>query len=281
MPDSGRDKLLSTLDAIMADRRHDLGEPPAPEELLDYQYGRLSEERRQEVEEKLVAFPEAARALADLAAFPEVVPAPGDRRFSEAELTAGWEAFRRRLEADAPVRPAAEDQPAKLAPLRQPEVPPRRGAFPVSWLAAAALAGVAVGGVVGWGLARLASPVASLSAVNVTIAQLTPLTVAGERGTAEPEEVELPGSSEELVLVLSLFEPGDYPDYEATVEDPQGNVLWRRSGLAPTAHGTFHLAFRRPLLPPGRYQVQLFGRDGERRVPLAVYDLRLTGAQDR
>jgi len=107
---SGRDDLAATREAIMARKRKELGDPPTPEELLAYRDGRLDPAARERLEAQIAVYPDAARALADLAAFPDIEPGPGVPEISDEEIDAGWETFRQRLEklprpAPAPARP--------------------------------------------------------------------------------------------------------------------------------------------------------------------------------
>ncbi len=73
----GQEDLDKSLKAIMAVKRDELGEPPTPEELLAYRDGRIDPAERRRMEARIAVYPDAARALADLAAFPAVEPAPG------------------------------------------------------------------------------------------------------------------------------------------------------------------------------------------------------------
>src|SRR5215210_7589539 len=91
----GREDLDSALKAIMAARRDELGGPPTPEELLAWRDGLLDPAARQSVEERLAIYPDAAQALADLAAFPDLEGTP---ELSEEELDVRWQAFSQRLE---------------------------------------------------------------------------------------------------------------------------------------------------------------------------------------
>ncbi|HSS50120.1 MAG TPA: hypothetical protein VLX28_14375, partial [Thermoanaerobaculia bacterium] len=97
----------------MATKRDQWGEPPSPEELLAYRDGRLEPEERLRMEARIAVYPDAARALADLAAFPDVAPAPGTPELSdlsEDEIGARWQAFRQRL-PELPVPEQQEDPP--------------------------------------------------------------------------------------------------------------------------------------------------------------------------
>lgn len=268
----GQEDLVASLKAIMAAKREELGAAPTPEELLEYRDGGLDPEARQRLEARIAVFPDAARALADLAAFPDVEPAPGTPELSEAEIGERWQAFRQRL-AELP-EPRAT---ARVAPANPSAAGPRRSRRWPSFMAIAAslliaLVAVWVDGYVRGRRAHDLSP----SAVNVTIAELAPMETGGERSA--PGRVSFPESSEELVLVLGAPEKDDFPLYEVVVRDRDGRAVWSRQGLSPTPLGTFHLAFRRGLLKADRYRIELFGRDGERRTRLATYELRLAGA---
>ena len=277
---SGREELDRAIEAIMAAKREELGGPPTPEELLAWRDGRLDPAERQSVEARMAVHPDAARALADLAAFPDVEPAPGTPELSEDDVEARWQSLRKRMEEPEASSPAPistnvdggslsrEAGEGRGAPVGQGGERPRP-----SWpllLAAAALLSLALG----FFLGRASRPPLPEAAVNVAIAELTPV---DEGGVRSPSPVELPEESEELVLVLGLLGGGEHADYEAEILAADGTRIWSGSGLRPTPLGTFHLGFRREALPPGTYRIHLFGREGGRRVQLATYELRLGG----
>jgi hypothetical protein len=264
----GREDLVTALKAIMVEKHEGLGEAPTPEELLAYRDGLLDEPARQKLEAKLAIFPDATRALADLAAFPDVEPAPGTQDLTEEEVAASWEEFRKRLR---PHPPAPSPAPPEHA------LPGRGGAVKVlpsrRWnLAAAASIALVVGAVGGFFVGR-AVKTAPDSAVNVAIAELAPVGEGEERAAAP--EVALPSGSEELLLVLSLPPEAGISDCRAEILDAAGKRVWSREGLHPTSLGTIQLSFRRGALTPGFYRLPLFAREagGERR--LALYELRL------
>jgi hypothetical protein len=265
----GQDDLVSSLQAIMAARREQVGGPPTPEELLAFRDGRLEPEERERIAARIALDADSARALADLAAFPAVEPAPGVRELSEEEITAGWQAFRRGL----PVAPAVPGA-ASVSSVAPPAAAPRkRWPAPSLRLAAAALIGLGVGWIAGFsGHSWLDRPG---SAINTQIEELTPSGGnGGVRSAASP--LTLQETSEELLLVLGARtgEERDFPRYEVEIEDPAGRRVWSRNGLRPTALGTFHLSFRRGVLPPGSYTIALYGGTREGRTLLATYALR-------
>ena len=269
---SAQDDLRASLEAIMVAKRDELGEEPTPEELLAYRDGRLSPEARAAVEARLAVYPDAARALADLAAFPDVEPAPGVPALSDDEVEARWRAFRERLGDTQPAPPAALQPPP---PPRERPATPRRPFGPR--LAAAAMLGVAIGGAGGFLAGRGSRPGASADVEIVEIVELAPLGEGGAR--SEGTAVELGPAAEGLVLVLGAPPPdgrgGGRGGDRVEIRDEAGALVWSREGLRPTSLGTVQLSFDRGALEPGSYRLTLFGRDGERRTPLAIYELRL------
>jgi hypothetical protein len=262
----GQDDLGKSLKAIMATQRDELGGPPSPEELLAYRDGRLAEAERRRIEERIAVHPDAARALADLAAFPDVEPAPGTPELSDEEIGDRWQAFREKL-PELPV-----PTPAIAIDAR----PARRGSPFTLRLAAAILMGLAIGGIAGFlgGRASRDQSSGAGSAINVRIApELAP---EGEgESRAAPSILEMPEGAEELVLVLRLPAQRDFSDYEAEIVDGQGVRVWEREGLRPTEMGTFQVSFRAGTLKPGPLRVRLYGREGKGRTLIATYEVRL------
>jgi anti-sigma factor RsiW len=278
---SGQDDLKTSLRAIMAARLEELGGPPTPEELLAFRDGGLSPEERERMAARIAAAPDAACALADLAAFPDVEPAPGVPELSDDDLAAGWLAFRQRLPDRAPSPPAEAVREAAPAPVRpavfQPSSPARQRWAPALRLAAGILFGI----VVGWGAGRTGREdrevrVASGPAINPLVIEISPDS-AGLRSA--PEVIELPADSEALVLTLGSDgrDERDFPSYEAEGFDESGRQVWKREGLRPTAIGTFGLSFSREAIKPG-YRIDLYGRDRGERQLLATYSLKLLEA---
>ncbi len=271
---SGQNDLAKSLKAIMAARRKDAGASPTPEELLAYRDGALEPEERRRLEERIALYPEAARVLVDLAAFPDVEAAPGTPELSAEEVEVRWEAFRERL-PDRPGTPRTSERGEVRTADRSAQAPPRAWRSGLHFAAAAVL-----GLVIGWA-ARSRVPAVhdrSGSAINVSVVELTP--IGGEGLRSAPSPVEVGEGAEELVLVLGAppREPPGMRGYQAELVDAGGQRVWSRQGLRPTALGTFLIAFRRGALDPGTYRLRLFGSDGEKRTLLTSYDLRLLAA---
>jgi len=263
---SGQDDFATALEAIMARKREELGEPPTPEELLAYRDGRLAPAARDLLEARIAVHPDAARALADLAAFPDVEPEPGAPDLSAEEIDFGWEAFRRKLEK-----------------LPKPAPAPTRRPTPGSstWrLAAAAVLLLTVGLVTGYlaGRASRSTPGSEVKPhLNVTIAELAPVGDEEESLRAPTASVELPPESEELLLILSLPETRPFASYTAEIHDREGRRLWSGEGLRLTPLGTFQLSFPRDAFAAGTYRIDVFGVErAGRPTKVARYELALT-----
>jgi hypothetical protein len=218
--------LQAALEAIMASRRDELGDPPRPAELLAYRDGTLSDAERLAVEEKIAAFPDAARALLDLAAFPSVAPAPGVRRVTAEEVAADWPALRRRMAAERRASTGGAPVP---------------GPWPSSARAAAALAaGLFLGGVGGLlagrgPLARPEQPTAGADLVVLSDEGSVTRSVAGRLFADRP-----------LLLVLDTGGVQPLPAYAVRLRREEGEIVWQDDAVAPTAEGALTL-----LLPPG------------------------------
>ena len=248
----------------MARKREELGEPPTPEDLLAYRDGRLDPAARQLLEAKIAVYPEAARALADLAAFPDIAPGPDTPELSDAQMDASWEVFRQRL----------EKVPRPPVSLTRRSVP--RRPIPWQWVAAAVLL-LSIGLGIGYLTGRGSQPVPDVvvkPSLNPTIVQLEPLEQDSFRAPAAP--IELPPTSGELLLILVLPGGQEYPGYSAEIRDGKGTRLWSGDGLRPTSEGTVGMSFPRSAFPSGVYQIHLFGRDGTgRRKVVGKYELRV------
>jgi hypothetical protein len=222
--------------AALADaaRRADAAAPePEPEELLDYLAGRLAPEAEERVRRHLVASPDAARALLELAELEGAKEraATADRT-APADLVAraGWRDLQTRL------RPAAGS---------------RRGWLTPSLAAAAAALLVTT---VGLGLRlRDLQRTRDLPVANLTDLELGAATRAG----AEPTATLPPGAP--LRLVLQPFAVCD--DYEAVLSGPAPGEGETVRGLRRDPLGLVTVLLRPE---PGSYALQLRGCEPRR-----------------
>jgi hypothetical protein len=226
-------KALATALANKARRAASVGPEAEPEELLDYLAGRLAPEAEERVRRHLVASPDTARALLELAELEGV-----KQRAATADATAP---------ANLAARAGWRDLQARLRPADRR----RRGWLTPSLAAAAAALLVTT---VGLGL-RLRDlqraedrPVANLADLELG---------AATRAGAEPTAKLPPGAPLRLVLRPSE----DCDDYEAVLSGPARGESRRVSGLTRDPLGLVTVLLRPA---PGRYTLQLRGCDPRR-----------------
>jgi hypothetical protein len=197
---------------------------PEPEELLDFLDGRLEPEAAERIERRLVASPETARALLDLAELEAAGAAAGEQP-AELPVRAAWRDFQHRL-------PKASPRPRRLLGL-------------LSAIAASLL--VATIGLGSWvwrlqGL--LETPVANLPSLE--------LPSAG-RAIEERTIALAPGAPLRLVLAPAELCPG----YVAELEGPGRGKRTRIEGrLERDDLGRLSLLLRPE---PGAYTLRLSG----------------------
>lgn len=274
----GSGPLAAAARAVLARRRRELVTPPSPEELIAYHEGRLAPTERERVERALGAFPEAARALRDMAAFPAVAADQPADRLSPEQVAARWQAFRRRL---AGAREAGEVESGGAiavggaAASSGPPVARRRTFRPgLRWLIPATIAAVVLlAAVAVWRSGRSAPR----PAVNVAMATLSPLPAPGERGGAG-REVSLPAAELRSGLLLRLDVVGveRYSEYRLAVAGAEGRVSWRASGLRRRPDDTLTVFLPPALLAPGRYRLELSGVGARREEAVEAYGLAVT-----
>ena len=246
----------ATLEEILAERRQELGDPPAIDDLIALRAGELSDAERSELLEHAAVDPEVARELFDVLRFPqsgdEELPgeerAPDEEPAAKAGVEERWQALRERLveEGDLPSRPAS---------------PRRRAWLP---LAAMFLLGVGASLIVGRLRDGGAPPPAAAPRVNLAIVELLPVggDPSGLRGA--PEIATLAADAGGLVLALAV--PGLLPSPERApfrLELRRGDgTVSTVEGLTPGAGGVFLLHLPREQLRVGRHELRLLDAGG-------------------
>lgn len=110
--------------------------------------------------------------------------------------------------------------------------------------------------------------------VNVPLADLRAEGTA--RGGGEPGAAfRLPAEAEWVLLVLNPEGPLAAESYGARIVSAVGRVKWHSGRLAPTAEQVFTIELPRGFLPPGRYRLELFGREGDTETSLGVFPLEV------
>lgn len=240
--------LESVLRGMAADALASGGGHLTADELVDYHAGGLTPKDRDRVQEHLAACPECAGLLLDISSFQEPAPAA-----SEFEVAAVWRGVRERT-----------GEPAVVA---RPSRSPR-------WLQAVAASLLVATVALSFRAVSLGRQLdeARQPQINAPVQDLR----APSRGAGSPAvTLDLEAGTRLFTLVVQPASREDHPDYEAALLRADGSEVWRGRGLRKNRFGSFTLTLSRDLAGPGSYVVRLFGLDGERRVPLGEYTLRI------
>ncbi len=240
---------------LVGEARRQAAEPaPTPDELIAYMDGELSPGEEERLQNRLVLDSEAMHAVLDLAD-----PTRLDAAEGADPPVPTWESIRARLEA-----------PEESAAV--PRLPARSvGVHPAYRWAVAALVLLVVGlGARVGQLRRIGPPAAPR--INVFHWELLPIDASSPRD-AGAEHVVTPAPGTPLVLVLHLGDRGAFPDYSLEIRGGDGHRHWRSSGLVPSPIGTFNVELPAGFLPPGSYELRLYGGESDAGNLLATYRL--------
>ena len=264
---TGTDDLKQAVQALAAEERR--AQHPEPGELIAYSQGALAEERRDQLQEHLASCAECARLLVDFADFDGLAPPDGGERLTDAEVAAARRLLERRIEMVATVAsPAAAVRGARWT-----------GAFasPRPWqLLTAALAAAVIGLAVFGGsqhqlLRRLGQP-----EVNVATHDLEPVESDQLQGGPSAAPTVIDGATRSAVLILQLHEVESHPAYRVAIRGSDSRQVWSRAGAArDPVLGNFTLRLPPGALPPGRYDVEIFGVGDDREELLARYAIEV------
>ena len=222
-------------DALIADDRAKLGEPPTVEELLAYERGELSPEDAERVQQLLIAYPDLARAYA--------TPFPPE----DSELPAG--VIDRQLKAFR----AGGDRGARVLQ------------FWLGFAAIAATVAIAFGAMLWHTRTELLRP-----RVLPEPAILTP---DGRRGIPEGPHTTITPAGDTLLLVVSIIGPTDYDTYRLELVSESQRRIWSSGPLRATSSNSFNVEVPSRALPAGTYQVIAYGLRGSAQEPVATYTI--------
>jgi hypothetical protein len=229
----------------MAEQREKLGDPPTAEEMLAFSRGELSESEEERIRDLLAAYPELARMHG--APFAE----EGQPGVSGEEIAAGLSEVQRRL--------------GKAVPLRAPV----RRYLPTTIAAALAL--------LFFGLFVQAESRARNHARGCQIPRVLGLQQElysdPTRGPATPTPLSKDG--EAYLLRPHLINEVRYPHYSIELHDAKG-VIWTSHAAEPARDDAFQIVIPHDFLRTGgRYQLRIFGVDGETQRQLGSYDVEV------
>lgn len=230
---------------LTAEQREKLGDPPTAEEMLAYSRGELSESEQERIRDLLVAYPDLARMYA--APFPEE-PEPG---VTEEQITASLKNVQRRLGIT-------------------PEPRRARVSHYIPTTIAAALALVFFGLYVQAESRARDHAGCDLPRVLGAPQELDP---DENRGPAAPTLLVKDG--EAYLLKPHLLNKVRYPHYNIELGDA-GGVLWSSRFGQPDENGVFQLVIPHDFLRAGgKYQLRIFGLDGDNPRHLGSYDIEV------
>ncbi len=239
-------------DALIADDRAKLGEPPTVDELLAYERGELSQEDAERVQQLLVAYPELARAYAT--PFPTDDAQPSDSDYLAGDvIDRQWNAFRAENRSGA-TNLAGGSSNARLLQF---------------WPSVAAIA-AAVAIVFGAMLWRTRT---ELLQPHV-LPEAAILTPDGRRGGTEQRQATITPAGDSLLLVVSLVGPTDYETYRLElVSNDSHKRLWSSEPLPATISNSFNVEVPSRALPAGTYQVIAYGLRGNAQEQVSTYTI--------
>lgn len=227
--------------ALMADDRRRI-DPPTDEEMLAYTRGELTAEEEARVQERLSCYPELVRTLTE--PFPMEGAEPGDADYlSDDEFAAHWTAMQKRMKGAA-----RRDNGRVLQFWR--------------WSAAMAAALALVFGSLLWQeRSRHARP-------EVWADQI--ILPDGRRGATETPV--LPARGPNIVLIAWLANGGDYEQHEIEIVDyERKTTVWRTALAMNDDNDYLTVAVPREFLAPGKYQMQVYGRNAAAREVIETY----------
>lgn len=242
---------------------------PDPEELVDYQEGRLDPPGVERVRRHLAVCAVCRDELLRLHAFDEEV-ADGSPLMPPDEATErSWERFQAaRAALRGSFEAASEPQPS--APGLEPS---RRGR---RWLLAASIALALVASALLGALLRGShEPPATASFGSPFVFDLDPVGTTRLRDATGLREVTVPPHMDPLIVELNLGDLTAHEGYRVEVYDDRGRPVLHRDGLVREPSGAIPFLVSRAEWPAGKYRVALIAVDAGRPQQLAEYAVRL------
>jgi hypothetical protein len=230
--------LQAVLDEMRTEDRRTRREPPTVEEMLAYRRGELSGDEEARIRETLIRWPELLRAL--------MTPYPEDDAIEPEVLERQWSAMRHHIGAGSGGRVLT---------------------FRNALTAIAAALAITFGTLLWQARQELRSPRA--------LPQQT-LMPDGQRGNGDPA-ITLTGSGDAYLLAPTLIGDQTFERYRFELVDSftPPRTAWRSGDVQPTEDSTFAVLVPRSFVAPGRYQLILYGVNGERREKLETYTVRV------
>lgn len=237
-----------------------VNEHPDPEELVDYQEGRLDAEGVEHLQRHLLVCPACREELLKLHAFDEEVPEGSALLPSEEMTESGWRRF----------------QAARAATRAAPKTGGSDRSSRMGWrLAASIVLALAAGAMLTALLLGRARPDRIAETGSPFVFDVDPAGTIVERDAAVLPEIVVPAGMDLLVPRLNLGDLTSHEGYLVEVYDDSGRFALRRSDLQRERSGSVTFLVHRAEWPAGDYRVLLIALDGGQRQELASYAFRL------
>lgn len=259
--------LTASIRAVARNETPEVLEHPDPELLLAYHARELSEQERDRLQEHLVACSECARAVIDLARFPDIEAAHLENRISDQVMSRELQRLRERIvEENADLEGPRSPWPP---PASQVQPPSRRSWQLQSLAAMLALASLGL-------LVRLYVVEGRIDSLQLPHGESSEARLESELGKRGeiPESVVIAEKRAPLVIYLEGYDLERYDAYEAKFTLADGSPFLAPISLAPRGSGPLTIWF--PVPPAeGSYRIELTGYRAGRPEPLRTYRLRI------
>ena len=238
------------------------------EQIRSYWEGTLSDEERDEIEERLATSRSGAQRLLELQRI-----ASAEGTLPNADLDAAWARFQ-------DLRDDSGSNPEQAAAPFNPSVVQSQP--PWSRLALAAAAFLLLSTLLlGFLVLQLQQQMNSAlqPQANIAVIDLEPES-SPLRDATDEFVVEIQPRGDRFVLVLPLRgTPRPFSSYRGELQRLDGTMVWTFE-LEPNSYESFTISLHRDFLPPGFYKFQISGIDGEREAPLEEYLMKLANPPD-
>jgi hypothetical protein len=266
-----KDLLRQVFQNYAAGARRHFDRHPDEEELEQFAKGSLPAEQLEAVQDHLSVCSQCLDPMLDRLTFPVIDPPKEAQLLSDQQIEERWQSLQRKM------TPWPAPEPKRIAPS---PIPPRRRR---PWLALAAAAAV-VALVGAWWLFSSAWPRAARPSVNTQLVSLLPDEPGVDvltRGVGdEAQKVALSPVSDSVLLVLNVPSLADFSTYRVDlIEAGKERPRWSDSSIRPTNGLSFTASFPRATLPPGRYLLRLWGKEGSHLKLIAVYRFRVMASR--
>ncbi len=228
----------------------------SPEELLAYRAGELRDREIDRVQRHLGTCRICAKAVLDIANFPNVAPSDDRYPVTEEEVDAVWKAIQRRFGKKRNILELL------LRPMEWPS--------PIPTFAMSLMLLVSLGSLL-WALSLRQTVHYPAPTVNTLVTTLMPLGPQSVNRSDPPIEI-LERSADAGAITLILHYAAEIlPSYRAEIEDAEGKVLWSSSHLRRQPEGYLTISLPGSFLDVGEYRIRIYPPNEELKQPLAIY----------